>query len=74
MMVFVGSLRAWIEQFADNQRRYNRGQGVVEYAGALVIAATLTALALVIVPNPLAEVFFQVMEQVMQVLRSYLPA
>ncbi|MBK8189127.1 MAG: hypothetical protein IPK79_01605 [Vampirovibrionales bacterium] len=61
-------------QFFDNQRRYNRGQGVVEYAGALTIAAVLTSLALVIVPNPLADLFFQTLEAALTFLRSFIPA
>ncbi len=68
------SVSRYISEFMDNQRRCNRGQGIVEYAGALVIAAVVVSLVLAIFPNPFTDFFFTLVENILDMLMGYLPA
>ncbi len=42
----------------------NKGQGVIEYAGALVIAAVLVAAVLAIGPDGIGQLFQNIMDTV----------
>ncbi len=56
-----------------NHRTYGHGQGVIEYAGAIVIAVVLVSLVLVVFPNPLTDFFFEIIETALNTFIGYLP-
>lgn len=51
-----------------------RGQGVVEYAGAIVIAAVLVSLAVFVVPTEVAGLVNSIMNTAINFFMSYLPS
>ncbi|HEY9687069.1 MAG TPA: hypothetical protein V6C52_08855 [Coleofasciculaceae cyanobacterium] len=51
----------------------SRGQGVVEYAGALVIAASIVALGLMVVPEQMTALFNGVINAAFSYFSSQLP-
>lgn len=52
----------------------NAGQGVVEYAGALVIATFLVSTVLAIFPYPFGEVFYGILTDTISYFATYLPS
>ncbi len=71
-MVFE-SFQHYIALVIKNQRRCNPGQGVIEYAGALILASILVSLVLVIFPTPLTDFFFEIIETALTLFIGYLP-
>jgi hypothetical protein len=53
--------------------RAQKGQGVIEYAGALVIAAVLVAAVLAIGPNGISTLFTTILTSVQTYLTGQLP-
>ncbi len=51
-----------------------KGQGVVEYAGALVIAAALVSLALFVVPDEIASLLNDINTTALEMFMDYLPS
>lgn len=51
-----------------------KGQGVIEYAGALVIAAVLVAAVLVIGPDGIKSLFTDILNSVQSYFKSKLPS
>lgn len=51
-----------------------KGQGVIEYAGALVIAAALVSLALFIVPDEVASLLNDINTAALELFMEYLPS
>lgn len=51
-----------------------KGQGVIEYAGALVIASTIVAASLIIVPPNFAGLFNTICEAMSAFFSGQLPA
>jgi len=51
-----------------------KGQGVIEYAGALVIAAVLVAAVLTIGPTGISDLFTQILDSVQSFFTGQLPA
>ncbi len=51
----------------------NKGQGVIEYAGALVIAAVLVAAVLAIGPGAIGTLFQTIMDSVTTFFTGQLP-
>ncbi|MBK8190826.1 MAG: pilus assembly protein [Vampirovibrionales bacterium] len=54
-------------------RKQQKGQGVIEYAGALVIAAVLVAAVLAIGPDGIGNLFNQIMDSVQSFFTGQLP-
>lgn len=54
--------------------RKQKGQGVIEYAGALVIAAVLVAAVLAIGPDGIGALFQQIMDSVQSFFTGQLPS
>ncbi len=50
-----------------------KGQGVIEYAGALVIAAVLVAAVLALGPNAMTGLFTQILDAVQSYFTGQLP-
>jgi hypothetical protein len=50
-----------------------KGQGVIEYAGALVIGATMIAAVLALFPNAFTELFFANIESILNFIISNMP-
>ena len=48
----------------------SKGQGVIEYAGALVIAAVLVSVVLVVGPDQMEAIFNQIFETVSTMLED----
>jgi hypothetical protein len=55
-------------------RQAKKGQGVIEYAGALVIAAALVAAVLTIGPTNIATLFTDIMTKVSTYMTGKLPS
>lgn len=53
--------------------RCSRGQGIIEYAGALVMAAVIVSLAIVFPPNLLSGTFETIISTVTTMLSNHLP-
>jgi Flp pilus assembly pilin Flp len=51
----------------------SKGQGVIEYAGALVIAAVLVAAVLAIGPDGITTIFTEILTNVQGFLTGQLP-
>jgi len=54
-------------------RHIHKGQGVIEYAGALVIAAVLVAAVLAVGPGQITTTFTSIMSQVNTFFTGQLP-
>ncbi len=52
----------------------SRGQGVIEYAGALVIAAVLVSMAIFIVPDNVSSLLNDIMTAAVEYFISTLPS
>ena len=55
------------------QRFKSRGQGVIEYAGALVIAAVLVGTVLLTGPEQMGELFDNILATAGEAISSHLP-
>jgi hypothetical protein len=55
-------------------RQAKKGQGVIEYAGALVIAAALVAAVLTIGPTNISTLFTSILTKVSTYMTSKLPS
>jgi Flp pilus assembly pilin Flp len=72
-------LTPWlIERVAKTQvllagRKAKRGQGVIEYAGALVIAAVLVAAVINVGPDAITGLFTQILGKVQSFFTSKMP-
>ena len=55
-------------------RKKQKGQGVIEYAGALVIAAVLVAAVLAIGPTQISSLFTDILNSVQTYFTGQLPA
>lgn len=56
------------------KRGASRGQGVIEYAGALVIAAVLVSFAIFVVPEEVASLVNTIVNSAMSYFMSALPS
>lgn len=54
-------------------KQASKGQGVIEYAGALVIAAVLVSLALFVVPEEVAGLINTIMTEAIAFFMESLP-
>jgi hypothetical protein len=61
-----------IQAFLNKQAQ--KGQGVIEYAGALVIAAVLVAAVLAIGPTGITNLFTDIMNSVQSYFTGQLPS
>ncbi|MCE3236043.1 MAG: hypothetical protein K0Q50_2223 [Vampirovibrio sp.] len=61
-----------MQAFFKKQSRKQKGQGVIEYAGALVIAAVLVAAVLAIGPEGITNLFTEIMTSVQGYLTGQL--
>jgi len=59
---------------AKFQSRKHKGQGVIEYAGALVIAAVLVAAVLAIGPTGISNLFTDILNSVQSYFTGQLPS
>ncbi|MEM0952448.1 MAG: hypothetical protein AAGI66_09960 [Cyanobacteria bacterium P01_H01_bin.74] len=66
MIVFISKLR--------NKQTAKKGQGVIEYAGALVIAAVLVAAVLAIGPDGISTLFTNILTSVQTYFTGQLPS
>lgn len=55
-------------------RKASKGQGVIEYAGALVIAAVLVAAVLAIGPTGIRDLFTNILNSVQSYFEGQLPS
>jgi hypothetical protein len=55
------------------RRRAQRGQGVIEYAGALVVAAVMVAAVLAIGPTGIKSLFTDILNSVQTYMKGQLP-
>lgn len=55
-------------------RKFNKGQGVIEYAGALVIAAVLVAAVITVGPTQINTLFTSILSSVQSYFTSKLPS
>jgi Flp pilus assembly pilin Flp len=62
-----------LNRFNRLLRKHSKGQGVIEYAGALVIAAVLVAAVLAIGPTQISATFTSIMGKVNTYFTSKLP-
>lgn len=58
---------------ATAKRKAQKGQGVIEYAGALVIAAVLVAAVIGVGPDALTNLFTQILTSVQSYFTSKMP-
>lgn len=56
------------------QQRSGKGQGVIEYAGGLVIAAIIVSAGLIIIPPGFTSLFNTIFTSVSSFMSSYLPS
>lgn len=61
-----------IQQFLN--KKAQKGQGVIEYAGALVIAAVLVAAVLAIGPTGITNLFTDILDSVQSYFTGQLPS
>ncbi len=59
---------------AKLQSKKHKGQGVIEYAGALVIAAVLVAAVLAIGPTGISNLFTDILNSVQSYFTGQLPS
>jgi hypothetical protein len=59
------------------RRKYkttSRGQGVIEYAGALVLAAVIVAMGITVLPPRVAGMLQEIQSQMLEFLLSQIPS
>ena len=59
--------------FKEPRFRRHRGQGMVEYAGALVIASFVVSLSLTILPDAFSDTFNEINDLITAFLMDYIP-
>jgi hypothetical protein len=55
-------------------RKASKGQGVIEYAGALVVAAALVAAVISVGPQGISNLFTDILQSVQTYFKGKLPA